>query len=114
MVTFKEYLLEYKTKENSIISGIVGLKSGLNGKSFDRAHLRKNANTIRKEYTPKHEVPAGILKGQPLLTVLNNYGIVFSPGEKRLGNSKTRSIKMYVDANGEQCGLVRKINQNEL
>jgi hypothetical protein len=113
MVTFKEYLLEYKTKENSLISGIVDLKSGLNGKSFNRVHMRKNANTIRKEYKPRHNIPTGMLTGQPLLTVLNNYGIEFSPGEKHLGNSDT-VIKMYVDNQGRQCGMVKKNNQNEL
>jgi hypothetical protein len=107
MVTFKEYLLEYKTKENSLISGIVGLKSGLNGKSFDRAHMRKNPNTIRKEYTPKHNIPSGVVKGRQLETLLNNYKITFKPGEKHLGNSST-TINMYIDEAGEKCGLVRK------
>lgn len=107
MVTFKEYLLEYKTKQNALISGIVGMKSGINGKSFDRIGQRKHTNTIRKEYKPKHDIPTGVIKGQVLTNLLNNYKIDFEPGEKHLGNSSS-VIKMYVDNNGEQCGVVRK------
>jgi hypothetical protein len=110
MVTFKEYLLEYKTKQNSLISGIVGIKSGINGKSFDRASMRKNPNTIRKEYTPKYNIPNGIIKGVQLQTLLNNYKINFKPGIKRLGNSSS-VIKMYIDRSGQQCALVRKGKQ---
>lgn len=110
MVTFKEYLLEYKTKENSLISGIVGLKSGINGKSYDRAGKRKHTNTIRKEYKPKYTIPTGLLKGQALMNLLTNYKIDFQPGQKHLGNSST-VVDMYIDEEGEECGVVRKGNQ---
>lgn len=107
MVTFKEFLLEYKTKTNSLISGIVDLKSGINGKSFNRVGMRKHSNTIRKEYKPKHNIPTGVIKGQVLINLLNNYKVDFEPGEKHLGNSSS-IIKMYIDKNGEKCGVVRK------
>lgn len=107
MVTFKEFLLEYKTKTNSLISGVVDLKSGINGKSFNRVGMRKNPNTIRKEYKPKHDIPSGIVKGQTLINLLNNYKIDFKPGENHLGNSSS-IIKMFIDENGEKCGIVRK------
>jgi hypothetical protein len=107
MVSFKEYLLEYKTKQNAMISGIAGIKDGINGKSFDRAHLRKHTNTVAKGYKPRHTIPNGIISGAGLSKLLSDYNLIFEPGVKHLGNSKS-TIEMYINSEDEECARVRK------
>jgi hypothetical protein len=107
MTSFKEYyLLEYAKKENALQSSLVSLKSGVNGKSYDRAHMRKNINTVRKEYKPRYNIPTGNISGQILLNLLKSYNLTFEPGEtKHLGNSSS-TVEMYIGQDGQQYGKV--------
>ena len=98
MITFREYLLEYAKKENVLHRQLTGIKSGPNGKSFDRAHSRKNVNTIAKEYI---QVPT-----KELQSILAMYDVEFSDGEEKgLGNSGAK-VKMFTDKNGNPAGII--------
>jgi hypothetical protein len=108
MTSFKEYyLLEYAKKENALHSGLVSLKSGINGKSYDRMHMRKNVNTVKKEYKPRHNIPTGVISGADLINLLNSYDLIFEPGKtKSLGNFTTNTVEMYIGQDGQQYGKV--------
>jgi hypothetical protein len=112
MTTFKEYFLtEYAKKENALQSRLVSLKSGPNGKSFDRVHMRKNPGTVRKEYIPKHTIPNGVVSGPQLIKLLQSYKIDFAPGKtKHLGNSSS-TVQMYTGDDGVQYGKVSTLNK---
>lgn len=115
MISFKEYLIEYATKQNSQFFDIVKLKAPNNGKSFDNAHGRKHANTIKKEYSHKHPIIDSIctgksnnvqLAGPRLMSILGLYNTAFEPGLKTLGNSDVE-VEMFEDEEGVQVGILR-------
>jgi hypothetical protein len=122
MITFKEYLIEYATKQNSQFFNIAKLKAPNNGKSFDNIHNRKHANTIKKEYSHKHPIIDRICKGNsnnvhlagpPLLSILDLYNTQFQPGTKTLGNSDVE-VEMYEDEEGTQRGILRNRKKNNV
>jgi len=108
MTSFKDYyLLEYAKKANALQSALVSLKSGPNGKSYDRAHMRKRWQTAREEYKPRHNIPTGVISGADLINLLNSYDLIFEPGKtKSLGNSTTNTVEMYIGQDGQQYGKV--------
>ena len=115
MISFKEYLIEYATRHDSQLFGIVKLKAPNNGKSFDNAHSRKHVNTFRKEYTHKHPIIDSIctgksnnvqLAGPRLMSILGLYNTAFEPGLKTLGNSDVE-VEMFEDEEGVQVGILR-------
>lgn len=115
MMTFKEYLVEYATKQNSQMFGISKLRAGTNGKLVDDPHNRKHKNAFKQEYTHKHPVIDSICRGksnnvqmagQSLLSILTLYGTQFEPGIKTLGNSDVE-VEMYEDEEGNQRGILR-------
>lgn len=119
MISFKEYLVEYATKQNSQFANITTLKAPNNGKSFANALTRKHANTFRKEYNHKHPIVDSIctgksnnvqLKGPRLLSILNLYNTTFEPGVKTLGNSDVE-VEMFEDEEGMQIGTLRNKNK---
>jgi len=115
MITFREYLIEYAKKENVLHRQLTGIKSGKNGKSYDRVHSRKNVNTVAKEYIHKHPLVGRVASGQvnnvqvptrELLTILAMYDTKFESGEeKSLGNSGAK-VKMFIDKNGNKTGII--------
>jgi hypothetical protein len=118
MISYKQFLVEYAKKKNIFTRQLTGIKSGKNGKSFDRAHTRKHANTHKKQYNHKDPLISSIVRGKAnnvmlagkrLIKALSLYDIDFEPNSvKTLGNSGVK-IKMYVDRNGNKRGiLVRK------
>ena len=116
MVNFKQFLLEYQTKEKSLFFGASKIRAGRNGKVSDRAHLRKHKNMFRKEYEHKSSlvdsvVNKGVLKidldNNQLNALLKNYNIIFEIGVKTLGNSGAE-IQMYRDNHGYPKGILRK------
>jgi hypothetical protein len=120
MITFREYLVEYATKQNSQLFGIAKLRSGTNGKLLDDPHNRKHKNAFKKEYSHKHPVIDSIcngksnnvqIAGQPLLSILSLYGTQFEPGIKTLGNSDVE-VEMYEDEEGLQRGILRNRKKN--
>ena len=115
MITFKEYLIEYASKQNAAFFGISKLKAGSNGKRLDDPYNRKHKNAFKKEYSHKHPIIDGICRGrsnnvqiagQPLLSILSLYGVRFEPGIKTLGNSDVE-VEMYEDEEGMQRGILR-------
>lgn len=115
MINFKEYLIEYATKQNSQFLNITTLKAPNNGKSFGNVFSRKHANTIKKEYNHKHPIIDGIctgksnnvqLKGPRLISILSLYDTAFEPGIKTLGNSDVE-VEMFEDEEGMQVGILR-------
>ena len=105
MITFRQYLLEYSRKENSIFN-ISKIKNGDNGKDFNRAHKRKNINTTNKEYVRKYPIPNGLVLGDKLIKLLNNYKVKFAPGKtKKLGNSSTE-VKMFINSKGQPAAFI--------
>ena len=119
MISFKEYLIEYATKQNSQFLNITTLKAPNNGKSFGNVLTRKHSNTFKKEYKHKHPIVDGIctgksnnvqLKGPRLMTILNLYGTTFEPGIKTLGNSDVE-VEMFEDEEGMQVGTLRSKKQ---
>ena len=120
MVTFREYLIEYATKQNSQFFGISKLRSGTNGKLLDDPYNRKHKNAFKKEYSHKHPVIDSIctgksnnvqMAGQSLLSILSLYGTIFEPGVKTLGNSNVE-VEMYQDAKGQERGILRNRKKN--
>ena len=115
MVTFKKYLIEYATKQNSQFFGISKLRAGNNGKLLDDPYNRENKNSFKKKYSHKHPIVDNIcrgksdniqLVGQPLISILSVYGTQFEPGIKTLGNSDVE-VEMYEDEEGQQRGILR-------
>jgi hypothetical protein len=120
MVTFRDYLLEYAKKEDSIFFGISKLKAHTkngahNGKDYNRAHTRKHINTVAKEYNHKHPIINSICQGKAdnipvigsnLNSILNLYNMVFEIGLKTIGNSGVE-IEMSEDEEGRQRGMLR-------
>lgn len=120
MITFKEYLVEYATKQNSQLFGIAKLRAGTNGKLLDNPHNRKHVNAFKKEYSHKHPVIDNICRGKsnnvqlagpPLLSILDLYNTQFEPGVKTLGNSNVE-VEMYEDEEGLQRGILRNRKKN--
>jgi len=120
MITFKEYLVEYATKQNSQLFGIAKLRAGTNGKLLDNPHNRKHVNAFKKEYSHKHPVIDNICRGKsnnvqlagpPLLSILDLYNTQFEPGVKTLGNSNVE-VEMYEDEEGNQRGILRNRKKN--
>lgn len=119
MLTFKEYILEYTKEENILTGQLTGIKSGKNGKNYNRVHMRKNPNTVRKEYNHKDPLVDNIVQGKSnniplagpkLLNLLASYGIDFTNGEtKTLGNSGV-SVQMIEDEKGKRGILTKKVN----
>lgn len=114
MVTFKEFLAEYASKENAKFFGITNLKAGNNGKSFDSLN-RKHSNLYPKHHKHKHPVIDRICQGKannvlmvgaPLLHLLGLYDVHFTPGVKILGNSAVE-VEMIEDEEGTQRGILR-------
>ena len=114
MVTFREYLLEYATKQNSQFFGISKLKAGSNGKLIGDTG-RVNQNAFKQEFIHKHPIIDNICRGktnnvqvagQPLLAILAQYDTKFEPGIKNIGNS-CAEVEMYVDNNGVQRGIFK-------
>ena len=122
MVTFKNYILEYvKDKEKSLFFGISKMKYGNNGKDWNRAHLRKHANTVVDEYNHKHPIIDSIVRGNAdnvpvsgvnLNSILRLYNTVFEIGLKTLGNSCVE-IEMSEDEEGYQHGKLRNKKANK-
>ena len=120
MVTFKKYLIEYATKQNSQFFGISKLRAGNNGKLIGNPLGRDKENAFKKEYSHKHPVIDSIcngksnnvqIAGQPLLSILSLYGTQFEPGIKTLGNSDVE-VQMYEDEEGLQRGILRNRKKN--
>ena len=122
MVTFKDYLLEYASKEKAKFFGISKMKSGSNGKDWNNPHGRKHANTIAKTYNHKHPIVDRVVQGMtnnvhiagPMLDqILNLYDTDFDIGTKSLGNSV--EITMSTDNKGNRRAIItRKVQQNGL
>lgn len=121
MVTFKQFLAEYATKENARFFGITKLKAGNNGKLLDNTN-RKHKNTFAKKYIHKNPLVDNICQGQAnnvqvsgdsLLSILAQYEVQFEPGVKTLGNSCVE-VEMFHDNNGMQKGVLRNKKQNGL
>jgi hypothetical protein len=122
MVTFKDYLLEYASKEKSKFFGISKMKSGLNGKDWNNPHGRKHANTIAKTYKHKHPIVDRVVQGQAnnvpvsgsvLDQILGLYDTDFDIGKKSLGNSV--EITMSTDNKGNPKAIIsKKVKQNGL
>ena len=118
MMTFKEYMLEYATKDKSLFFGVSKIKHGSNGKSYDNANSRKHINTAPKQYKHKHPLVDSIctnktnnvrLQGQPLLNILSLYNTRFLPGETSvLGNSGVEVSDMSENEEGVPCATLRK------
>ena len=122
MVTFKKYLIEYATKQNSQFFGISKLRAGNNGKLLDNPLGRDNANSFKKKYHHKHPVIDSIctgksnnvqLAGKPLISILTLYSTQFEPGVKILGNSDVE-VEMYEDEEGLQRGILRNRKKNNV
>jgi len=120
MVNFKQFLLEYQTKEKSLFFGASKVRAGRNGKVSDRSHLRKHKNLFRKEYEHKSSlvdsvVNKGVLKidldEDQFNALLKNYNIIPEIGVKTLGNSGAE-IEMYKDNRGHLNGTLRKKQDN--
>jgi len=120
MISFKEFLAEYASKENALFFGISKLKSGINGKTLDDPHNRKHKNAFAKTYKHKHPLINSICQGQannvqlagkPLLSLLSLYNVEFQPGVKTLGNSNVE-VEMLVDERGLQRGILRNRKKN--
>lgn len=113
MIPFTEYLLEYiKSKQNAQMFGASKIRSGTNGKVFDRVNNRKNVNTVRKDYDHKSPIVNSIAQGKanniqmaggPLLSLLKLYDTEYEPNTiKTLGNSGVE-----VQLMDNQRGIVR-------
>lgn len=123
MISFKEYLLEYATKQNSRFFGISKLRAGNNGKLLDDPYDREIKTSFPQVYNHKHPIINNIcqgkannvqMSGEPLLSILNLYNTQFKPGVKTLGNSDVE-IEMYEDGEGQQRGILRnRKNKNGL
>jgi len=122
MVTFKKYLIEYATKQNSRFFGISKLRAGNNGKLLGNPLGREKDNSFKQEYQHKHPIIDNICRGktnnvqmmgQPLLSVLALYGVNFEPGIKTLGNSDVE-VEMYEDGEGLQRGILRNRKKNNV
>ena len=125
MVSFKEYILEYASKQQNLYFGPTKLKAktkiGFNGKDPDNVYKRKHANTQAKEFQHKnpiiHSISKGIanniaLRGKRLLGLLTMYGIDFKPGDtKVIGNSNVE-VDMSIDPNGHQVGIFKNRDKN--
>jgi len=120
MVNFKQFLLEYQTKEKSLFFGANKIRAGRNGKVSDRSHLRKHKNMFSKEYEHKSSlvdsvVNKGVLKidldDDQFNALLKNYNIIPEVGVKTLGNSGAE-IEMYKDNHGYLKGILRKKQDN--
>lgn len=119
MRTFKEYLIEYADRDNAPSKGIADLKSGGNGKSWNRINSRKNTNTIPKGDSHKSQHVNNIVSGKTssislagnvLLNTLAEYGVEFEEGAtKTLGNSNV-AVSMFVDNNGNKSGVLKRKN----
>lgn len=122
MVTFKDYLLEYASKDKANFFGISKMKSGLNGKDWNNPHGRKHVNTIAKEYKHKHPIVDRVAQGQAnnvavagkvLEQILKLYDTDFNVGTKSLGNSV--NITMSTDNRGNIKAIIsKKVKQNGL
>ena len=122
MVTFKEFLAEYASKDNARFFGISKLTAGNNGKTLDDPYNRKHKNAFAKTYSHKSPVVDSIsqgkanniqLAGEPLLSLLSLYDVQFEPGVKTLGNSSVE-VEMFNDERGLQRGILRSKKQNGL
>ena len=120
MINFKDYLVEYATKQNSQLFGIAKLRAGINGKLLDDPYDRKHKNTFKKEYIHKHPISDNIsrdlsnnvqLVGSPLQSILALYNTQFEPGVKTLGNSDVE-VEMSIDKDGQQRGVLRNRKKN--
>jgi hypothetical protein len=113
MVTFKEYLVEYATKQNSLFYGITKLKAGKNGKLL-HSNNRKHVNSQKKEYTHKHPIVDSICRGKTnnvqvagkrLLNILALYGVQFASGSVVLGNSCVEA-RLWKDQRNHYRGIL--------
>ena len=119
MQPFKEYLIEYVDRDNAEHKGIADIKSGRNGKSWNRVNSRKNLNTIPKGDSHKSpivnkivsgKISSTALAGNVLLNVLAEYGVEYEEGAtKTLGNSNV-AVSMFVDSNGNKSGVLKRKN----
>lgn len=123
MVTFKEYLVEYATKQNSQMFGMTKMKAGPNGKLLDNPYGRKKENAFKQKYKHGYPIIDSIcrcaannvrLAGPELISILSFYKTNFKPGEcSVLGNSDVE-VEMYednrLDSNGKKipCGVLRR------
>lgn len=122
MVTFKDYLLEYASKEKARFFGISKMKSGSNGKDWNNPHGRKHINTVAKTYEHKHPIVDRVVQGHtnnvpvagPVLDqILKLYDTDFDIGKKSLGNSV--EIVMTTDNRGNRKAVIsKKDKQNGL
>lgn len=116
MIAFKDFIIEYYHKDLDVAQITNPRMTNSNGKSYERAHMRKNQNTVNKTYKHKDPVIDNIitgkaqvlkLSGQPLMALLAKYDVTFSPGEtKVLGNSAVE-VEMSEDVLGN-TGVFRK------
>lgn len=125
MVTFRDYLLEYAIKPESITSGVVSMKARTvsgnnNGKNRNSPN---NGSVIAKQYKHKHPIVDSVLQGKSdnvrlnsvqLSQILKQYDTDFdtSGKPKTLGNSNVEVV-MSKDKVGNIVGILRKkIKQN--
>lgn len=122
MVTFREYLIEYATKQNSQFFGISKLRAGKNGKLIGNPLGRDKSNSFKQQYHHKHPIIDNITQGkannvqvagEPLLSILSLYDTQFEPGIKTLGNSDVE-VEMYQDERGLQRGILRNRKKNNV
>jgi len=120
MISFKKYLIEYATRQNSQMFGITKIKAGINGKLIDDPYNRKHKNAYKQNYTHKHPVIDNIcsgkannvrMTGQPLISILSLYDTKFEPGIKTLGNSDVE-VEMFEDEEGLCQGILRSKKKN--
>ena len=119
MVTFKDYLLEYTKSAEEAYANIASMKSGKNGKSWNRIHTRKNPNTVAKDYKHKHPLVGRVVRGEINNVRLNNAQLLqitkaypnvhLKPNNrpKTLGNSGAE-IVVSLNRRGKYTGILRK------
>ena len=118
MEQFQQYFLEYATREKAQMFGSMDLKTGLNGKNFNRAFSRKNINTVPKTYDHKHPILNRIISGTSnnvpiggaqLQSLLAMYDTKGEKGVKSLGNS---GVEVEILDNGK--GILRRKQNGSL
>ena len=107
MVTFKEYYQGDKYMNPKMQSG----KDRFGG--MGRKHQTNIAQVYKHDCSQVAQLVNGgasqlSVSGQQLMNILQQYKVDFAPNQtKGLGNSGVE-VRMFIDANGAQCGILTK------
>lgn len=110
MRSFRHFFLEYY-KGNAILN-----PKQRKGKDPNRAHMRKHANTIRKEDDYADPLVKSVARGSAngvivpydrLMKILKIYNIAPEPGTKILGNSKV-SVVISMNSDNKLVGKLER------